>query len=61
MARSPHTWFAKGQKVIVTLHNGKPFKDNFVERKNAVVILKKAGRIKIKNIRQITIYRGQDI
>lgn len=53
-----HTDFKKGTKLFVIRKNGTKFIDKFVEKKRAVIIFKNYNRIKIKDLRSITIYRG---
>jgi len=55
-----HTEFRKGQRLIVTMRDGKKFVDKYDETKSGVVILRETGKHKIKDIRAITIYRGQN-
>ena len=55
----PHTHFRRGKRVIVTLTDGHRFVDKFIDRMNKYITLQEHGRIQTKDIRAITIYRGQ--
>jgi hypothetical protein len=52
-----HTDFKKGVKLFVIRKDGTKFIDKFVEKKRAVIIFKNYDRVKIKDLRSITIYR----
>ena len=60
MSGCPHTSFRKGKRVIVTLSDGNKIIDKYVESKSGVVILERTGRLSLKKVRVITIFRGQD-
>ncbi len=61
MSKCPHTNFRKGQRLIITMLDGFRFIDKFVEGKSGVMILKNKGRTNLRNVRAITIFRGQVI
>jgi hypothetical protein len=56
---SAHTWFRKGQRVILTLRDGTRIIDHYDERESSFVRLRRHGRIKRCTIRAMTVYRGQ--
>lgn len=55
-----HTSARKGKRVILTLTNGNRFIDKFVERVGKGVVLEVHGFIRGREIRAMTIYRGQN-
>jgi len=61
MGSTPHTSARKGKRVIVTLKNGKKILDKFVERTGKGIVLEKNGFIRGRDLRAMTIYRGQDM
>lgn len=61
MSKCPHTDFKKRQKLMVTMNDGHRYLDKFVEKKSGVVILADSGRVSLRGVRAITIFRGQAI
>ena len=55
----PHTWYRRGQKVLVVMKNGDRYVERFVEKKNGVMIFEGGLKIKVKEVRMTTIYRGE--
>ena len=58
--RTPHTTFTKNLKLIVIMRDGQRFIDRYVGKKSGVVLLKKLGRVSLKLIRVIGIYKGEE-
>jgi len=58
MSGCPHTSYRKGQKIIIFLNNGEQITDKYIEKKSGVVVTKNNGRIYVKDIRSISIFRG---
>lgn len=56
-----HTHAKRGKRVIVTLADGTLILDKFVERIGKGIKLEKYGVILGRDIRAMTIYRGQQI
>lgn len=56
--KCPHTDFRKGQRLLILMRDGSSFVDQYIEKKSGVIVLKDLGRTKLKNVRAITIYRG---
>lgn len=58
----PHTWFRRNQRVWVHLKCGEQFVDHYIERtrRSSCVKLRKRGVIKVKDIRAMSIYRGDN-
>lgn len=59
MGSTTHTSARKGKRVIVTLKDGTRFVDKFVERTGKGVVLEKHGLVLGRELRAMTIYRGQ--
>lgn len=55
-----HTSVKKGKRVIATLQDGTRFVDKFVERVGKGVVFEKRGLILGRDLRAMTIYRGQE-
>lgn len=53
-----HTNFQQGQHVFVQLRNGEKFEDEFFERRARFVVLKKRGRVPIREVRAISVKRS---
>lgn len=56
-----HTSARRGKRVIVTLNDGTRFIDKFVERVGKGIVLEQHGLIFGRDLRAMTIYRGQVI
>ena len=54
MPKSPHTSFKKGTHVFVKLKDGSKFEDQFEDKKTKFVVLRKSGKIPIKDIKAMT-------
>lgn len=54
-----HTEFRKGVSVFVHMKDGKKFYDRYEEKKSSYVFLKDAGKVKIKDVRAISVFRGR--
>jgi hypothetical protein len=54
---TPHSTCAKGKRVIVTLRDGRRFRDIFEDSNHAFVFLREQGRIHKENIRAFQIAR----
>jgi hypothetical protein len=54
-----HTSARKGKRVIITMKDGTRFMDKFLERVGKGILLEKHGLILGRNLRAMTIYRGQ--
>jgi hypothetical protein len=59
MSATTHTSVNRGKRVIVTLKNGERFIDRFRERVGKGIVLEKHGLIRGRDLRAMTIYRGQ--
>ena len=55
---TPHTSCKRGTTVLMTLKAGTKFVDKFREKKGNFVILLQHGRIRISDIRAMSIYKG---
>ena len=53
-----HTAYRKGQRIIITLKTGKRLLEKYLESKSGRIITDQGSR-RTKEIRAITIYRGQ--
>jgi len=53
--RTPHTSTFKGKTVFIRLKNGDQFEDKFKDKKQKFVILEKAGKIPIIEIKSFSI------
>ena len=57
-----HSSVKKGKRVIVTFKSdGRRVLDKFVERKGRYVCLEETGKVLIRELRAMTIWRGQVI
>lgn len=54
---SCHTHFTAGKRVLVILNDGSKHVDKFVERLSKFVVLESLGRVPVKRLKSITIYR----
>lgn len=54
-----HTWFRKGQKILVKLNSGEQFVDKFVERVSGAIVTEQRGRTSTRDISMTTIYRSK--
>lgn len=61
MSCTPHTNCRRGKRVILTLKNGTRYVDKFIERTGKGVKLERLGVVRGRDIRAMTIYRGQKI
>lgn len=57
MANCPHTTFTRGKKVIIILKNGIKLVDRYFDKNNTSVEFYN-NRIKIKDIRSISIFKN---
>ena len=55
----PHTGMTKGKRVFITLKNGSRFIDKYVEKYSKGIKLQNYGRVRTRDLRAMTIYRGQ--
>jgi len=53
--RMPHTSTFKGKTVFIRLKNGDSFEDKFKDKKQKFVILEKAGKVPIIEIKSFSI------
>lgn len=53
--RTPHTSTFKGKTVFIRLKNGDSFEDKFKDKKQKFVILEKAGKVPIIEIKSFSI------
>lgn len=56
---TPHTSCRKGTTVLMTMRKGDKFVDKFYDKKGSYVILEQHGRVRISEIRAMSIYKGQ--
>lgn len=55
----PHTAFKKNTKVFIKMMSGETFTDHFIDKKSGVVIFRERGRIDIKDVQAISIFKHQ--
>lgn len=53
-----HTSFSKGTPVLITFKDGRKIIDKFKDKKSGIVIFDEVGSIKTKELRNITIFKG---
>lgn len=54
-----HTACRRGIKVVIKLLNGETIVDEFVERKNGIITLKKTGKYNKKSIKSFAVYKSK--
>lgn len=53
----PHTHFPRGAHVCVILRDGTVIEDWYVERRRDTVVLRRAGRIRLRDVRTMSYWR----
>lgn len=56
--RKPHTACHPGKRVRVVLRDGRKFDDWFVDRTNRWVLLRRAGKLNMKDLKAFIILKG---
>lgn len=52
-----HSAVAKGKRVLVVLRSGERIIDKFLDRGNGWILLMAHGRVKLEDVRCVTIWR----
>lgn len=60
MKKNPHTTFTKGKRIIIKLCSGEIFLDKFIEKLSKGIMVETREFIPTKEIKSITIYRGNN-
>ena len=54
-----HTTFPKGKRIVIVMKNGDVHIDKYVDKKKGnYVFFENLGRLRVKDIKSLTIYRG---
>jgi hypothetical protein len=53
-----HSEFKRHTKVLVIMNDGSSSVDRYIEKKSGVIVLRSLGRLKLSQVRQVSIYRG---
>ena len=52
-----HSTVSRGKRILVILHDGTRMVDKFLDRGNGWILLHEHGKIKLEDIRCVTIWR----
>jgi hypothetical protein len=55
--KATHTTFYRGKRVFIAFRDGTTVVDRYIDRNRDCVILEELGKVKIKTIRSIGIYK----
>lgn len=58
--KTPHTHYPKGSHVHVTLRDGSKIDDIFEDHLSGVIVLRKYGRVRLRNVRAMSFRKLRD-